>query len=43
LKPSNPDNVVVTVFEPAQEYQDVAKRPGVEKSTPIRAFVAELV
>jgi O-acetyl-ADP-ribose deacetylase (regulator of RNase III) len=39
---SLPD-VHVTVFEPTSKYQNVAKRTGVEKLTPPRALVAELV
>lgn len=37
------DGVSVTVFEPTERYQNVAKRAGVEKLTPARAIVAELV
>ena len=37
------DNVLVLVFEPTAEYQNVAKRSGVEKLTPARALIAELV
>lgn len=33
----------IRVFEPAHEYQNVAKRSGVEKLTPARALIAELV
>lgn len=33
----------VVVFEPTDKYQNVAKRAGVEKLTPARALVAELV
>lgn len=33
----------VIVFEPTQKYQNVAKRTGVEKLTPARALIAELV
>lgn len=33
----------VLVFEPTQQYQNVAKRAGVEKLTPARALIAELV
>jgi hypothetical protein len=33
----------VLVFEPTREYQNVAKRSGVEKLTPARALIAELV
>ncbi len=36
-------DVDVTVFEPTAQYQNVAKRAGVEKLTPARALVAELV
>jgi O-acetyl-ADP-ribose deacetylase (regulator of RNase III) len=37
------EDVDVVVFEPTREYQNVAKREGVEKLTPPRALVAELV
>lgn len=33
----------ILVFEPTQKYQNVAKRTGVEKLTPPRALIAELV
>lgn len=33
----------VIVYEPSNEYQNVAKRTGVEKLTPARALIAELV
>ncbi|NMG32129.1 type II toxin-antitoxin system antitoxin DNA ADP-ribosyl glycohydrolase DarG [Aromatoleum evansii] len=33
----------VLVFEPTKQYQNVAKRTGVEKLTPARALIAELV
>lgn len=36
-------NVAIVVFEPTSHYQNVAKREGVEKLTPARALVAELV
>ena len=36
-------NVEVIVYEPTAKYQNVAKRAGVEKLTPARALVAELV
>ena len=36
-------DVDVVVFEPTRKYQNVAKRKGVEKLTPARALVAELV
>ncbi|WP_242469716.1 hypothetical protein [Rhabdochromatium marinum] len=31
------------IFEPTRQYQNVAKRSGVEKLTPARALIAELV
>jgi O-acetyl-ADP-ribose deacetylase (regulator of RNase III) len=37
------EGVDVLVFEPTPRYQNVAKRSGVEKLTPARALVAELV
>lgn len=33
----------ILVFEPTQKYQNVTKRTGVEKLTPARALIAELV
>jgi len=33
----------ILVFEPTSQYQNVAKRKGVEKLTPARALIAELV
>ncbi|HEL4244143.1 macro domain-containing protein [Stenotrophomonas maltophilia] len=36
-------NAEVIVFEPTAKYQNVAKRSGVEKLTPARALIAELV
>ncbi len=33
----------ITVFEPTRKYQNVAKRAGVEKLTPARALIVELV
>lgn len=36
-------DVQVLVFEPTDKYQNVAKRAGVEKLTPARALIAELV
>lgn len=33
----------ILVFEPTKKYQNVAKRSGVEKLTPARALIAELV
>ena len=37
------DGVESIVFEPTAKYQNVAKRTGVEKLTPARALVAEMV
>ena len=36
-------DLAITVFEPTKAYQNVAKRSGVEKPTPARALIAELV
>jgi O-acetyl-ADP-ribose deacetylase (regulator of RNase III) len=36
-------DVDIIVYEPTREYQNVAKRAGVEKLTPARALIAELV
>jgi len=36
-------DVRIVVFEPIAKYQNVAKRAGVEKLTPARALIAELV
>lgn len=36
-------NINILVFEPTTKYQNVAKREGVEKLTPSRALIAELV
>jgi hypothetical protein len=36
-------NVEIRIYEPTQQYQNVAKRSGVEKLTPARALIAELV
>jgi O-acetyl-ADP-ribose deacetylase (regulator of RNase III) len=36
-------DVRIIVFEPTEKYQNVAKRSGVEKLTPARALIAELV
>ncbi|HEX5784385.1 MAG TPA: macro domain-containing protein [Burkholderiaceae bacterium] len=36
-------DVDILVFEPTSKYQNVAKRSGVQKLTPARALVAELV
>lgn len=37
------DDVEVIVYEPTNQYQNVAKRAGVQKLTPARALVAEAV
>ena len=37
------DGLQVLVYEPTKKYQNVAKRTGVEKLTPARALMAELV
>ncbi|MDV3458217.1 macro domain-containing protein [Sphingomonas sp. HF-S4] len=37
------DAVSVLIYEPTRQYQNVAKRSGVEKLTPARAAIAELV
>lgn len=37
------ESVDIIVFEPTSQYQNVAKRKGVEKLTPARALIAELV
>ncbi len=36
-------DIDILVFEPTSQYQNVAKRAGVEKLTPARALIAELV
>ncbi len=36
-------DVEILVYEPTSQYQNVAKRSGVEKLTPARALIAELV
>jgi O-acetyl-ADP-ribose deacetylase (regulator of RNase III) len=36
-------DIDILVFEPIKQYQNVAKRAGVEKLTPARALIAELV
>lgn len=36
-------DVEILVFEPTRKYQNVAKRSGLEKLTPARALIAELV
>lgn len=36
-------DIEILVFEPARQYQNVAKRDGVETLTPARALIAELV
>lgn len=42
-KLSSLDGVHIIVYEPTKKYQNVAKRSGVEKLTPTRALIAELV
>ncbi|MWN05358.1 macro domain-containing protein [Gilliamella sp. Pas-s95] len=37
------NSVDIIVYEPTQQYQNVAKRQGVKKLTPARALVAELI
>ncbi|TXH78893.1 MAG: Appr-1-p processing protein [Thiothrix sp.] len=37
------EQVDIKVYEPTHEYQNVAKRKGIEKLTPARALIAELV
>lgn len=37
------EDVEILVFEPTSKYQNVAKKTGVEKLTPARALVAELI
>jgi O-acetyl-ADP-ribose deacetylase (regulator of RNase III) len=36
-------DVKIIVYEPTQQYQNVAKRQGVEKLTPARALIADIV
>lgn len=36
-------DIEITVFEPTKQYLNIAKRAGVEKLTPARALIAELV
>lgn len=40
---SSLEGVDILVYEPTPEYQNVAKRSGVEKLTPARALIAEIV
>jgi O-acetyl-ADP-ribose deacetylase (regulator of RNase III) len=40
---SDLEDIDITVFEPTDRYQNVSKRAGVDKLTPARAVVAELV
>lgn len=42
-KLDNIEGTTVFVYEPIAQYHNVAKRAGVEKLTPPRAFIAELV
>ncbi|MDI1293369.1 MAG: macro domain-containing protein [Methylobacter sp.] len=36
-------DIEILVYEPTQKYQNIAKRSGIEKLTPARALIAELV
>ena len=36
-------DIEILVFEPTQQYQNMAKRTGIEKLTPARALIVELV
>lgn len=40
---SDLDNVDIIIYEPSNEYQNVKKATGIEKLTPARALIAELV
>lgn len=40
---ANLEGIDVHVYEPTAEYQNIAKRNGVEKLTPARALVSELI
>jgi len=37
------EDVDIVVFEPTRQYQNVAKRSGLEKLTPARALIAEMI
>jgi len=37
------DDVDILVFQPTQKYQNIAKKEGVQKLTPARAMMAELI
>ena len=37
------EDVQILVFEPTEKYQNVAKRSGLEKLTPARALIAEMI
>lgn len=39
----NLEDVEIVVYEPTAQYQNVAKKKGVEKLTPARALIAEMV
>ncbi|MDL5049151.1 macro domain-containing protein [Oscillatoria amoena NRMC-F 0135] len=39
----NLPDVEIIIFEPTEKYQNVAKRTGVEKLTPARALIAEMI
>jgi hypothetical protein len=36
-------DVQIVVYEPTDQYQNVAKRAGVESLTPARALIAEII
>lgn len=40
---SSLDDVEVLIYEPTRQYQNVSKRQGVERLTPARALVADLI
>ncbi len=40
---SDLEDVEIVVYEPTEQYQNVAKKKGVEKLTPARALIAEMV
>ncbi len=37
------EDVQITIYEPTSKYQNVAKKGGVEKLTPARALIAEMI
>lgn len=40
---SNIEDVEIIIFEPTKKYQNIAKKTGVQKLTPARALVAEII